>query len=66
MAKKNREERNFVFKTTMYFDIAQMYSKKSCKKCHGKGYQKFISPPPENKENYSYCSCAAKNIKKYG
>ena len=58
--------KNMTYKTTIYFDIAQMYSKKNCKKCHGRGYLKFITPAPDSHDHYAYCSCSEKNIKKYG
>jgi len=55
---------NVNYRQTIYFDAARMYAKKSCKECYGRGYHKYITP--EKEENYSYCSCAERNMKKYG
>jgi len=61
---KNKKPMNINCTRTIYFDVARMYAKKSCKHCHGKGYLKYITP--EGEDNYNYCNCAEKNIKKYG
>ena len=60
----NKKPLNVNFSHTVYLDAARMYAKKSCKKCYGRGYHKCVTP--ENEENYSYCSCADRNMKKYG
>jgi len=61
---KNKKPLKINCTRTIYFDVARMYAKGSCKKCQGRGYHKYITPAGE--ENHSYCSCAEKNIKKYG
>jgi len=61
---KNKKPLSVNFIRTIYLDVARMYAKKSCKECYGKGYQQCITPDGE--ENYSYCTCSEKNIKKYG
>tara|TARA_R110002020_G_scaffold55309_1_gene153559 strand:+ start:33466 stop:33660 length:195 start_codon:yes stop_codon:yes gene_type:complete len=64
MNNKRKSEKFTTYKTTIYFDVARMYSEKKCKTCYGRGYLKFTTPSGE--ENHAYCKCALKNIKKYG
>jgi len=61
---KKRNDKEFTYRQTIYFDTAKMYSKRNCKMCHGRGYLKFITP--EKEENCVYCDCAVKNMRKYG
>ena len=54
--------------------MARMYAKKKCKICHGKGYQvvtyassgKSLTKGCHTTDNYSYCKCAEKEMKKNG
>ena len=65
---------DFNYKKTIDLDMARMYAKSKCKVCHGKGYQivtyassgKSLTKGCHTTENYSYCKCAEKGMKKYG
>ena len=65
---------DFNYKITIDLDMARMYANKKCKNCHGKGYQvvtyassgKSLVKGCPTKENYSYCRCAEKEMKKNG
>ena len=65
---------DFNYKMTIDLDMARMYAKRKCKVCHGKGYQVVIHASSgkslvkgcHTTENYSYCKCAEKEMKKYG
>ena len=65
---------DFNYKKTIDLGMARMYAKSKCKVCHGKGYQivtyassgKSLTKGCHTTENYSYCKCAEKEMKKYG
>ena len=65
---------DFNYKMTIDLDMARMYAKRKCKVCQGKGYQVVIHASSGKNlvkgrpttENYSYCKCAEKEMKKYG
>ena len=65
---------DFNYKKTIDLDMARMYAKSKCKVCHGKGYQivtyassgKSLTKGCHTTENYSYCKCAEKEMKKNG
>jgi hypothetical protein len=63
---------DFNYKMTVDLDMAHMYAKEKCKICHGKGYQivtyassgRGLIKGCHTQENYSYCKCAEKEMKK--
>ena len=65
---------DFNYKMTIDLDMARMYAKPKCKICHGKGYQvvtyassgKNLTKGCHTTDNYSYCKCAEKEMKKNG
>jgi len=65
---------DFNYKITIDLDMARMYAKSKCKICHGKGYQivthassgKNLVKGCHTTDNYSYCKCAEKEMKKNG
>lgn len=46
---------------------ARIFSKNSCKDCHGRGYLliSLVNPDSPNTKYFRYCHCANKNMKKY-
>jgi len=60
------------YKFTIDKDIAAMYSKNNCRKCHGRGWYEYQpgTVPISKRSNIpplqlNYCSCARNNAKKY-
>jgi hypothetical protein len=71
--KEKKPDKSLVYRTTMDFDVAEMFAKSNCKHCYGRGYIETetgdisgtIRKGHPNAKSSSYCRCVHKNAKKY-
>ncbi len=52
------------YRFTLDRDLASVYAKRNCKKCHGEGMVCYRDVG-QIKERWDYCSCSRRNMKKY-